>query len=217
VWVKFHFKTEQGIKCMSDEEASRIAGIDRDYHGRDLHEAIERGDFPKWKFYIQVMSEEQAAKMPYNPFDITKVWYHKDFPLIEVGELVLNRNPENYFAEVEQAAFTPGSRGAGHRLQPRSLLARPSLCLRGCPTLSVRRQLQPIPVNKPHVMVNDNSRDGYMRTDGNYGGDIGYTPNSAGQWYSSPEVAEPPLPDRRRGLALRSERRPNRPPLRTRR
>jgi catalase len=107
VWVKFHFKTEQGIKCLSDEEAGKIAGMDRDYHGRDLHDAIARGDFPKWKFYIQVMSEEQAEKLPYNPFDITKVWYHKDFPLIEVGELVLNRNPENYFAEVEQSGFTP--------------------------------------------------------------------------------------------------------------
>ncbi|MBV9237386.1 MAG: catalase, partial [Xanthobacteraceae bacterium] len=99
-WVKFHFKTMQGIKNWTNEEAGqRIAG-DRETHQRDLFEAIERGDFPRWKFFIQVMPESDAGKHWYNPFDLTKVWPHKDYPLIEVGILELNRNPENYFAEV---------------------------------------------------------------------------------------------------------------------
>jgi catalase len=194
VWVKFHFKTEQGIKCLSDEEAAKIAGMDRDYHGRDLHDAIARGDFPKWKLYIQVMSEEQAEKLPYNPFDITKVWYHKDFPLIEVGELVLNRNPENYFAEVEQAAFTPAHVVPGIGFSPDRFLQGRLFAYGDAQRYRLGINYNLIPVNKPHCFVNDNSRDGYMRVDGNYGGDRGYTPNSADQWYSSPEVAEPALP-----------------------
>jgi len=107
VWVKFHFKTEQGIKNLTDKEAANICSTDRESSGRDLFKAIKRKDFPKWKMYIQVMSEEQAKKHYENPFDITKTWKHKEFPLIEVGELVLNKWPENYFAEVEQTAFTP--------------------------------------------------------------------------------------------------------------
>jgi catalase len=106
-WVKFHFRTEQGIKNLTDAEAEAIIGKDRDSHQRDLYENIEKGNFPKWKFYIQIMTEEQARNCPYNPFDLTKVWSHKDAPLIEVGILELNRNPENYFAEVEQSAFNP--------------------------------------------------------------------------------------------------------------
>jgi catalase len=194
VWVKFHFKTEQGIKCLTDEEAGKIAGMDRDYHGRDLHDAIARGDFPKWKFYIQVMSEEQAEKLPYNPFDITKVWYHKDFPLIEVGELVLNRNPENYFAEVEQSGFTPAHVVPGIGFSPDRFLQGRLFAYGDAQRYRLGVNYNQIPVNRPHCMVNDNSRDGFMRSDGNYGGDRGYTPNGADQWYSSPEVAEPALP-----------------------
>jgi catalase len=194
VWVKFHFKTEQGIKCLSDEEAEKIAGMDRDYHGRDLENAIKRGDFPKWKLFIQVMTEEQARKMPYNPFDITKVWYHKDFPLIEVGELVLNRNPENYFAEVEQAAFTPAHVVPGIGFSPDRFLQGRLFAYGDAQRYRLGVNYNLLPVNRPHCLVNDNSRDGYMRFDGNYGGAVGYMPNGQGEWYSSPEVAEPPLP-----------------------
>ncbi|MBH9788176.1 catalase, partial [Clostridioides difficile] len=109
VWVKFHFRTEQGIKNLTGAEANEIIGQDRESSQRDLYEAIEKGDFPKWKMYIQVMTEEQARELPYNPFDLTKVWYKKDFPLIPVGEFELNKNPDNYFAEVEQAAFAPSN------------------------------------------------------------------------------------------------------------
>jgi catalase len=193
VWVKFHFKTEQGIKCLSDEEAEKIAGMDRDYHGRDLENAIERGDFPKWKLFIQVMTEEQARKLPYNPFDITKVWYHKDFPLIEVGELVLNRNPENYFAEVEQAAFTPAHVVPGIGFSPDRFLQGRLFSYGDAQRYRLGVNYNLLPVNRPHCLVNDNSRDGVMRFDGNYGGTVGYMPNGQGEWYSSPEVAEPPL------------------------
>ncbi|CAM5697673.1 Catalase OS=Lysinibacillus sphaericus OX=1421 GN=katA_2 PE=3 SV=1 [Lysinibacillus sphaericus] len=109
VWVKFHFRTEQGIKNLTGAEAAEIIGKDRESSQRDLYEAIERGDFPKWKMYIQVMTEEQARELPYNPFDLTKVWYKKDFPLIPVGEFELNKNPDNYFAEVEQSSFAPSN------------------------------------------------------------------------------------------------------------
>ncbi len=193
VWVKFHFKTEQGIKCMTDEEASKAAGMDRDYHGHDLYNAIERGDYPKWKLYIQVMTEEQATKMPYNPFDITKVWYHKDFPLIEVGELVLNENPKNYFVDVEEAAFTPAHVVPGIGFSPDRFLQGRLFCYGDAQRYRLGINYNQIKVNRPIVPVNDNSRDGFMREDDNYGGDTAYTPNGYGQWYSSPDVAEPPL------------------------
>ena len=108
-WVKFHFITQQGIEYLTDAEAEEVVGKDRESNQRDLFEAIGNKDFPKWKMYIQIMTEEQAEKMPYNPFDLTKVWYKKDFPLIPVGEFELNRNPDNYFQDVEQAAFNPAN------------------------------------------------------------------------------------------------------------
>ena len=115
-WVKFHLRTQQGIKNLTDQEAEEIIGKDRESSQHDLFDAIERGEFPRWTMYIQIMTEEQAKTHKDNPFDITKVWSHKQYPLIEVGVLELNRNPENYFAEVEQAAFNPGNivPGIGH-------------------------------------------------------------------------------------------------------
>ena len=107
IWVKFHLRTLQGIKNLTDQEAEAIVAKDRESHQRDLFESIEKGDYPKWLFQIQLMTEEEADNYRINPFDLTKVWPHKDFPLQDVGVLELNRNPENYFAEVEQAAFNP--------------------------------------------------------------------------------------------------------------
>ena len=121
-WVKFHFRTQQGIKNLTDAEAEAIIGKDRESHQRDLYESIERKDFPKWKLFIQVMPEKDAAKCPYNPFDLTKVWFHKDYPLIEVGVMELNRNPENYFAEVEQSAFNPANIVPGIGFSPDKML-----------------------------------------------------------------------------------------------
>jgi Catalase len=193
VWCKFHFKTEQGIECLSDEEAMNVIAKDRESHGRDLFENIEKGNFPKWKLYVQIMTEEQAEKMPYNPFDITKVWYHKDFPLIEVGELVLNRNPENYFAEVEQSAFTPAHVVPGIGFSPDKFLQGRLFAYGDAQRYRLGVNYNEIPVNKAHCEVNEYHRDGFMRVDGNYGREVAYTPNSQDVWAAQPDVMEPPL------------------------
>src|SRR5580704_17705048 len=117
-WVKFHLKTQQGIQNLTDEEAASAVGVNRETHQLDLYGAIQRGEFPKWTFAVQVMPEADADKVPYHPFDLTKVWPHADYPLIEVGVLELNRNPENYFADVEQAAFNPANVPPGVSFSP---------------------------------------------------------------------------------------------------
>jgi catalase len=121
-WVKFHFKTAQGIQCMTDEESAQIIAADRESHQRDLFMAIEKGDFPKWNMKVQIMTEEQAHQTSYNPFDLTKVWPHGEFPLIDVGVMELNKNPENYFAEVEQSAFSPANMVPGISQSPDKML-----------------------------------------------------------------------------------------------
>ena len=121
-WVKFHFRTQQGIKNLTDAEAEAIVGKDRESHQRDLYDAIERGDFPKWTLSVQIMPEEDAEKVAYHPFDLTKVWPKADYPLIEVGVMELNRNPDNYFADVEQAAFSPAAVVPGISFSPDRML-----------------------------------------------------------------------------------------------
>jgi catalase len=192
-WCKFHFETLQGIKNLTDEEAAKINGMDREYRGKDLFDAIERGDFPRWKMSIQVMTEEQAAKHYENPFDITKIWPHKEFPLIEVGILELNRNPENFFAEVEQAAFTPAHVVPGIGFSPDRFLQARLFAYGDAQRYRLGVNHNLIPVNHATVPVNEYHRDGSMRVDGNYGRTPAYAPNSAGYWTSQPEVAEPPL------------------------
>ena len=190
VWCKFHFKTQQGIKNLSNEEASKINGIDREYHGKDLFDAIERGEFPKWTMYIQVMTEEQAKNHYENPFDITKVWPHA---MIEVGVFELNRNPENYFAEVEQSAFSPAHVVPGIGFSPDKLLQGRLFAYGDAQRYRLGINHNLIPVNRAKCEVNDYHRDGAMRVDGNYGRTSAYSPNSQGYWTSQPEVAEPPL------------------------
>ena len=196
VWCKFHFKTQQGIKNLTDEEAEKINGMDRESAGHDLFDAIQRGDYPKWTMYVQIMTEEQAKNHYENPFDITKIWRHAEFPLIEVGELELNRWPDNYFAEVEQAAFTPAHVVPGIGFSPDKFL-QGRLFVYGDAQryrLGVNHNL--IPVNQAKGVKNgvaDYHRDGAMRTDGNYGGAPAYSPNSLGVWTAQPEVMEPPL------------------------
>jgi catalase len=121
-WVKWHFKTMQGIKTLTNEEAAKIAGEDLDYHRRDLQAAIERGEFPKWRVQVQIMPEKDAETYAIHPFDLTKVWPHKDYPPVNVGIMELNRNPQNYFAEVEQAAFEPGNMPPGMSASPDKML-----------------------------------------------------------------------------------------------
>jgi catalase len=193
VWVKFHFVTQQGIKNLTDAEAESIVAKDRESHQRDLYESIERGEFPRWKMFIQVMTEEQAKEMPYNPFDLTKVWYHKDFPLIEVGFFELNRNPENYFADVEQSAFNPANVVPGISFSPDKMLQGRLFSYGDAQRYRLGVNHHQIPVNAPRCPVNSYHRDGQMRVNNNAGSTIGYEPNSYGEWQEQPEFKEPPL------------------------
>ncbi len=177
-WVKFHFKTQQGIKNLSIGEAGKLAGEDPDYAGRDLFEAIEKKDYPKWILKVQIMSEEEAEKTPYNPFDLTKVWPHKDFPLMEVGVLELSRNPENYFAEVEQSAFCPSHVPPGIGFSPDKMLQARLLSYTDAQRYRLGVNYQALPVNCPHATkAHTYHRDGSMRFDGNAGSSDNYEPN----------------------------------------
>ena len=193
VWVKFHFVTQQGIKTLGDAEAEALVGKDRESNQRDLYESIEKGDFPHWKMFIQIMTEKQAATNPYDPFDLTKVWFHKDYPLIEVGVFELNRNPENYFADVEQAAFNPASIVPGIGFSPDKMLQGRLFSYGDAQRYRLGVNNASIPVNAPRVAAHSYHRDGQMRVDGNYGGTLGYEPNSYGEWQEQPDFAEPPL------------------------
>jgi len=193
VWVKFHLVCQQGIKNLTDAEAEVIIAKDRESHQRDLYESIERGDFPKWKMYIQVMTEEQADKMPYNPFDLTKVWYKKEFPLIEVGYFELNKNPDNYFAEVEQAAFNPANVVPGIGFSPDRMLQGRLFSYGDAQRYRLGVNHHQIPVNAPRCPINSYHRDGQMRVNNNAGSTIGYEPNSYGEWQEQSEFKDPPL------------------------
>lgn len=192
-WVKFHFKTQQGIEYITDAEAEAIIGKDRDSHQKDLYEAIERGEFPKWKMYIQVMTEDEAENYHINPFDLSKVWPHGDYPLIPVGEFELNRNPENYFAEVEQSAFSPTTIVPGIGFSPDKMLQGRLFSYGDTQRYRLGVNHSHIPVNAPKCPFHAFNRDGQMRTDGNNGSSIGYEPNSYGEWQEQPDFSEPPL------------------------
>jgi catalase len=192
-WVKWHFKTLQGNKTLTNEEAARIAGSDLDYHRRDLHDAIARGDFPKWKVQIQLMPELDADSYRIHPFDLTKVWPHKDYPLIEVGEFELNRNPQNYFAEVEQAAFEPGNMPPGMGASPDKMLQARLLSYPDAHRYRIGINYAALPINKPHCPVNTYHRDGQTRFDDNGGGHANYEPNSFDGPVEDAAIREPPL------------------------
>ena len=194
VWVKFHVKTMQGIKNLMAGDAETLAGSNPDYATQDLYYAIEHGDFPKWKMSIQVMTDEQAKQFPYNPFDLTKVWSHADFPLIEVGIVELNRNPENYFAEVEQSAFAPSNIIPGISFSPDKMLQGRIMAYTDAHRYRLGVNYESLPVNQPHAPVNHYQRDGFMSHNGNFGSAPNYEPNSMGGPVQDPSVAEPPFP-----------------------
>ena len=193
VWVKFHLKTQQGIKCLTNQEAEAIIAKDRENHQRDLLESIDNGEYPKWDMKIQVMSENEAKKCSFNPFDLTKVWSHKDYPMIDVGVLELNRNPENYFADVEESAFNPASIVPGIGFSPDRMLQGRLFAYGDAQRYRLGVNHNLIPVNTPRCPFNSYHRDGAMRVDGNHGGKLGYEPNSYGEWKQQPEFSEPPL------------------------
>jgi catalase len=192
-WVKFHFRTQQGIKNLTDAESEALIAKDRESHQRDLFKSIEKGDFPRWKLFIQVMPEKDAAKCRYNPFDLTKVWFHKDYPPIEVGVMELNRNPENYFAEVEQAAFNPANIVPGISFSPDKMLQGRLFSYGDAQRYRLGVNHHLIPVNASRCPFHSYHRDGAMRVDGNYGAALGYEPNSYGEWNEQPDFKEPPV------------------------
>lgn len=192
-WVKFHFKTMQGIKNWTNAEAAQKVAYDRETHQRDLFDSIENGDFPKWKFSVQIMPESDVDKHWYNPFDLTKVWPHADYPLIEVGILELNRNPTNYFAEVEQAALAPSNivPGIGH--SPDKVLQARIFSYADAHRYRVGVNAHQLPVNQPHAEVNDYHIDGAMRLQGKPYPDAYYEPNSFDGPLEDHSFREPPL------------------------
>jgi catalase len=192
-YVKWHFKTKQGIKNLTAQKAEGLAGQDADYAQRDLFQAIENGDFPKWRVCVQIMPEAKAATFRWNPFDLTKVWPHGEYPLIEVGELVLDRNPENYFAEVEQAAFNPVNIVPGMGYSPDKMLQARLVSYPDAHRYRIGVNYEALPVNKPKCPVHHYHRDGSMRFDGNFGSAPNYEPNSFGGPKENPAYKELPI------------------------
>jgi catalase len=192
-WVKFHFKTQQGIRNWTNSEGAEVIANDRESHQRDLYEAIERREFPKWTFSVQIMPEADADKHWYNPFDLTKVWPHGDYPLIEVGELELNRNPDNYFAEVEQAALAPSNivPGIGH--SPDKMLQARVFSYADAHRYRLGVNHHQLPVNRPRTDVHTYHADGAMRLAGQKNPDAYYEPNSFGGPAEDPRFLEPAL------------------------
>jgi len=193
-WVKFHFKSMQGIANLTPAEAAALVGNDRESHQRDLFEAIARGDYPKWRVCLQVMPEADADKTPYDPFDLTKVWPHRDYPLIDVGVMELNRNPENYFAEVEQAAFSPANVPPGIGQSPDKVLQFRIFSYADAHRYRLGVNHESLPVNRPRCPVHGYYRDGTLRFDGNSAGVVNYEPNSFGGPVEDHRFKEPPLP-----------------------
>jgi len=187
-WVKYHFKTDQGIECLTQAEADRLAGEDGDYHQRDLYDHIESGDHPSWTLNVQIMPFEEAKTYRFNPFDLTKVWPHGDYPLHEVGRMTLNRNVTDYHTEIEQAAFEPNNLVPGTGLSPDKMLLARGFSYSDAHRARLGANYRQIPVNQPHVEVHSYSKDGAGRSQNVT--DPVYAPNS----YGGP-VADPTLTD----------------------
>lgn len=192
-WIKLHFKTLQGIKTWTNAEAEAIVGKDRESSQRDLFEAIERGEYPQWRVYAQFMPEAEAETYRINPFDLTKVWHHADYPLAEIGILELNRNAENYFAEIEQAAFEPSNIVPGISFSPDKMLQARIMSYADAHRYRIGVNYASLPVNHARSDVQTYHRDGNMRLDGNLGGAVNYEPNSMGGPVEDRKFLEPPL------------------------
>jgi catalase len=191
-FVKYHFKTQQGIRNLMPARALELAGRDPDHAQRDLFEAIERRDYPRWTMAIQVMTEAQAARHPENPFDVTKVWSHKDHPRIDIGEVVLDRNPRNYFADVEQAAFAPSAIVPGLGFSPDRMLQGRLFAYADAHRYRLGVNSQQIPVNQSRSEVTNGHRDGGVRVDGNGGSAPNYHPNSFDGVIERKDATPPP-------------------------
>jgi len=182
-WVKYHFHSDQGVEGLTGAEATRIAGEDADFHRRDLHEAIERSEFPSWTLSIQVMPYADAKDYRFNAFDLTKIWPHSDYPLIKVGTMTLNKNPDNFFAQIEQAAFSPGNTVPGIGFSPDKMLLGRTFAYADAHRSRIGTNFHQLPVNRPHVPVNTYLFDGAMAYE-HSGDQAVYAPNSAGRPFS---------------------------------
>jgi catalase len=192
-WVKYHFKTDQGIENFTDAEATVVAGEDPNFHLRDLHKAIERGDHPSWTLAMQIMPFEAAASYRFNPFDLTKVWPHSDYPEIPIGKMTLNRNPDNYFAEIEQAAFEPANMVPGIQPSPDKMLIGRLFSYPDTHRYRIGANYLQLPVNRPKSPVNTYNRDGAMRYENPP--DPVYAPNSYGGPVADPSRTTEPVYD----------------------
>ncbi len=192
-WIKFHFKTAQGIKNFTNSEAEEMRGKDPDWAQHDLVQVIEKGDFPKWSLKVQIMTQEESKTFKWNPFDLTKIWPHKDFPLIDVGVLELNKIPDNYFADVEQAAFAPAHVVDGISYSPDKMLQGRLLSYPDAHRYRLGANYEQIPVNKCPYAVNNYQRDGYMRVDGNGDSNPNYRPNSFDDIVADESYKQPPM------------------------
>lgn len=194
-WVKFHFKTQQGHRHYTNEEAEAVIGKSRETYQEGLYGDIEQGEFPKWTLCIQVMSEKEAESTPFNPFDLTKVWPHGDYPLIEVGEMELNRNPQNYFTDIEMAAFSPSNSVPGIGFSPDKMLQARVFSYADAHRYRLGTHYESLPVNRPINQVKHYHKDGAMRFFQNDSGnsDAYYEPNSVEGPTENPSYAEPPL------------------------
>src|SRR5690554_5473429 len=179
-WVKYHFHTQQGMEFFTNQEAAGMAGADADFHRRDLFDAIARGEHPRWILSVQVMPYAEAANYRINPFDLTKIWPHKDYPLIQVGTMTLNRNPENFFAQIEQAAFSPGNTVPGIGLSPDKMLLGRAFAYNDAQRNRIGTNFHQLPVNRPKVPVNTYMFDGQMNYEHSGAAPV-YAPNSGGR------------------------------------
>jgi catalase len=195
-WVKFHFKTEQGHRHLTNAQAAHVVGKSRESFQEDLFLAIERGEWPRWTLYVQLMPEDDTGKTPYNPFDLTKVWPHKDYPLVEVGVLELDRNPDNYFAQIEQLAFSPSNVVPGIGFSPDKMLQARVFAYADAHRYRLGTHYETLPVNAPRCPVHHYHHDGAMRPDVPRFGAVDnayYEPNSFGGPVQDPSFREPPL------------------------
>jgi catalase len=188
-WVKYHFKTDQGWETFTNAEAAQMAGTDADFHRRDLFEAIARGEHPTWTLFVQVMPYADAPSYRFNPFDLTKVWPHSDYPLVRVGTMTLNRNPENFFAEIEQAAFSPGNTVPGIGLSPDKMLLARSFAYNDAQRNRIGTNFHQLPVNRPrNGTPNTYMFDGQMTYE-HSGAAAVYAPNSTGRSWADGAAA----------------------------
>ncbi len=208
VWVKFHFKSMQGHKFYTNAEAGEVVGKSRESYQEELYGAIHNGDFPRWKFMVQVMTQAEADASPFNPFDLTKVWPHADYPLIEVGELELNRNPDNYFSQIEQAAFSPSNVVKGISFSPDKMLQARIFSYADAHRHRLGTHYEALPVNQPKSPVNHYHKDGLLRFFAdNKNPEAYYEPNSFDGPVEDPSYVEPPLAVN--GVAKRYDHREN--------